>query len=106
MPLRAWDENDNPRLRSCSRRRPVQLACSLTLSKTAEIEGCKIFYREARPWSGVTGGGSPRSPARAGDVRLDCRQADGWIIAQGCCFQRHVAGTLESPFIVLLEQDG
>ena len=36
----------------------------------------------------------------------DCRKADGWIIAQGRDgFQRHVAGALNRPFIVLLEQD-
>ena len=39
----------------------------------------------------------------------DCHgaQADGGILAQrGDGFQRHIAGTLDGPFVVLLEQDG
>jgi predicted thioesterase len=36
----------------------------------------------------------------------DCREADGGIIAQRRDgFQRHVTGTLDGPFVVLLEQD-
>jgi hypothetical protein len=36
----------------------------------------------------------------------DRRKADGGIIAQRRDgFQRHVAGTLDRPFVVLLEQD-
>jgi hypothetical protein len=43
---------------------------------------------------------------RAGSA-CDCGQVDGWIIAQGSdCFQGHVAGALDRPFVVLLEQDG
>ena len=33
-------------------------------------------------------------------------QLDEWIVAhRGDCFQRHVAGALHGPFIVLLDQD-
>ena len=40
-------------------------------------------------------------------VSLRSEQVDGWIIAQGSdCFQGHVAGALDCPFVVLLEQDG
>ena len=36
----------------------------------------------------------------------DCRKADGGIIAHGCDgFQRHVAGALDGPFVILFEQD-
>jgi hypothetical protein len=36
----------------------------------------------------------------------DCREADSGIIAQGGDrFQGHVAGPLDCPFVVLLEQD-
>lgn len=45
----------------------------------------------------------------AGESRAgagDSREADGGIIAQWRDgFQRHVAGTLDGPFVVLLEQD-
>jgi hypothetical protein len=35
-----------------------------------------------------------------------CRQVYGWIIAQGIDgFQRHVTGSLDRPFVILLEQD-
>jgi hypothetical protein len=41
---------------------------------------------------------------------LSCRQrwqSDEWIVAhRGHGFQRHVAGALHGPFIVLFEQDG
>jgi hypothetical protein len=34
------------------------------------------------------------------------RKADGGIIAHGCDgFQRHVAGALDGPFVILFEQD-
>ena len=34
-------------------------------------------------------------------------QADAWIIAEwGDCFQRHVAGALHGPFVILLQQQG
>ena len=46
---------------------------------------------------------------RAGPDRSDSHsgQSDDRIIAQGGdCFQGHVAGALNRPFIVLLKQDG
>ena len=34
------------------------------------------------------------------------RQPDDGIVAQGCDrFQRHIAGALNCPFVILLEQD-
>lgn len=58
------------------------------------------------PLRGVAGGGRPRSSARAGQAAGNRRKADGWMIAQWRDdFQRHVAGALDGPLVVLLEQD-
>src|SRR5215203_1515778 len=51
-------------------------------------------------------GGPPRSPAWPGRSGCHGWQADERIIAHWCdSFQGDVAGSLDGPFVVLLEQD-
>ena len=60
------------------------------------------------PWRGVADVLGHRALRHGPDRSAgDCRQADDGIIAQGRDgFQRHVAGALDGPFVVLFEQDG
>ena len=60
------------------------------------------------PRSGVTDGAvAALAGVGPGGSAGKSREADDGIIAQGSDgFQRHVAGALDGPFIVLFEQDG
>jgi hypothetical protein len=56
-------------------------------------------------WCRLRRGTAFTGESRAGQLAIAGRLT-GWIIAQWRDgFQRHVAGTLDGPFIVLLEQD-
>jgi hypothetical protein len=69
--------------------------------------GRYVFPGDRVPWRGVAGGGSPRLPAWSGQVSWRTPKADGGIIADWRDgFQRHVAGALHRPFVILFEQDG
>ena len=65
-----------------------------------------IIKRGSCPHRGVAGGGHRVRRVEPGLSAGDSREADVRIIAQlRDGFQRHVAGTLDGPFVVLLEQD-
>ena len=86
-------------------RPPTEAGPPLTITAFEPLSPAPLEDRV--PGRGVARGGSPRSPA--GPDRSSCQLAGRLtigIIAQGRDgFQRHVAGALDRPFIVLLEQD-
>src|ERR1700722_18877416 len=58
------------------------------------------------PPTGVAGAWARRFRAGPGWSDDHCRQSDDGIIAQGGHgFQRHVAGALDRPFVILLQKD-